>query len=145
MNPNLPASQQTATINGKVFLQGGTILFAPPIGIGSVPFVYGTFTVNGDVNWTGGTYKPSVDYTTAGLANKWIVNGKMTSAAACVIEPNPQRGATPPASSNWDILQAETTAGNLPSVVAGSTLTLGQFDAGGKKVWKLASPAAPPN
>ena len=46
---------------------------------------------------------------------------------------------------DWDILQADTTAGNLPSVVAGSTLTLGEFNFGGKKVWKLASPAGPPN
>jgi hypothetical protein len=140
MKQTLAANLQTVTINGTVNVSGGTILFSAPIGIGTNPLVYGTFTVNGDVNWTGGTYMPSVDYTTPGLANQWLVNGTMTSAAADVVQPNPQRGNQPPGNSNWQILTAQATAGNLPTVAAGSPLTLGQFvDQAGKKLWKLAS------
>src|SRR5205814_1370266 len=115
MNTSLPANQQTATITGKIDMTAGLIIFAPPLIIGS-DLVYGTFTVTGNVSWTGGTYKPSVDYTTAGLANKWIVNGTLTSAAACIIQPNNQRGQNPPANSVWVILDATATAGALPTV-----------------------------
>ena len=137
MNPNLTAGEQTATITGKFVMTGGDIVFSPPIVI-ATQVVYGTLTVNGDVDWSGGRYIPSVDYTTAGLANEWIVNGTMTSAAACILQPNPQRGQNPPANSNWEVLIATTTAGNVPQLPQGCPLTLSVVP-GTPVKWKLLS------
>ncbi len=149
MNANLPANQQTATVNvgnGGFNMSNGIILFGIPIWIGATNPVltYGSFTVNGSVNWTGGTYCPSVDYTTAGLANVWIVNGTLTSAATCVVQPNPQRGTVPPNSASWAILRTSMGAGALPQVAAGSPLVLGAFPVAGNIVWQLTPPPPKP-
>lgn len=136
MNPNLSAAAQTATISGKVIVSGGDILFSAPITIDTV-LTYGTFTVNGDVTWSGGRYLPSIDGTVVGRANKWIVNGTMTSAAACQVVANPLNGA-PPANSVWTVMEADVRNGVLPSTPAGSP-TLGEFTVGTRKVWRLAT------
>ncbi len=142
MNSALPANQQTATLNGKMELSNGasksTLQFSAPITIGTT-LTYGTFTVNGDVNWLSGTYSPGVDYTTPGLANQWIVNGTMTSANVDIISPVAQQAGNPPAMKQWLILTATQTAGNLPVMAAGSPLTVGSAAAGTKTVWKLSS------
>lgn len=142
MNPDLPASQQTATINGSFWMSGGQILFSSPIAIGSSPsLVYGTFTVNGDVRWTGGQYKLCVDPAQAGVSSKWIVNGTLDvpNGGSAQIAPNYPAGQNPIANSNWTILDANATAGNMPSLPAGSPFTLGQSTVGGRKIWKLSS------
>ncbi len=146
MNPALPASAQTATITapsnaGGFIMSAGVILFSAPNMMGDT-LVYGTFTVNGSVDWTGGMYKPSVDYTTAGLANVWIVNGTMTAAKADIVKPNNQRGNTPPKSSLWLVLNAVQTNNVLPGVDLDNNnnqLSIGAFAGGKGTQWKLGS------
>ncbi len=144
MNPALPANEQTATVNiggvGNIGfnISGDTILFSIPLEIGN-SFVYGTFTVNGNVNWTGGTYCPSADDTSGSGSNVWYVSETLTSAKACIVQPNPQQGNTPPKNTNWLILQAGASAGVLPTVAAGSPLTLGTFSINNIIQWKLTS------
>jgi hypothetical protein len=137
MNPNLPASQQNATIYGTFNMGGGAIVFAPPIPIGTA-VVYGTFTVNGNVNWTGGTYRPNIDYANPGLASKWIVLGTMSTAATAILDPNTPPGQNPPANNNWEVMEALATAGNLPTVPAASPLRLAVVP-GTPTRWRLLS------
>ncbi len=147
-NANLPANQQAATMSGLLLFAGGTINFAPPITIGTA-VTYGTFVVNGDVYWSNATYAPNVDYTTAGLANKWVVNGKMNvdpnqvnNLSTCLIQPVSQNGNNPPALSDWVVLDATTTNNTAPTVkkdAAGNQLTFSSVAVGNRIHWKLSS------
>jgi hypothetical protein len=106
MNEALPAVDQVATIKGALSFLGGDIVFSIPLSIDN-QIVYGTFKVQGDVVWAGGTYRPSVDCTVVGKANLWKVTGDLvvTLESTAQIAPIPQRlpqGQQP--NGTWDVV-----------------------------------------
>ncbi|MCI0705101.1 MAG: hypothetical protein L0241_28910, partial [Planctomycetia bacterium] len=128
-NTDLAAEAQTTTIKGTYTMTGGSLGFPFPIQIGD-NYVFGKFKVDGNVNWSGGTYVPGVNCAAnqAGEAHRWIITGTMTVDASGQNKPKivPTPQFLPPGqqpNGTWNVIVPEgqnaKVEGDTPTVEAG--------------------------
>jgi hypothetical protein len=89
-NANAGQEQQISTLKGKLSFSGGSIGFGlSPILIGKT-YVFVTFAVTVDVQWSGGTYTPGFDARAVGgttSANHWSIGGALTIDLTQAVKP----------------------------------------------------------
>ncbi len=144
LNPRIDgADVQVATIKGKFTMSGGSIGFEFPSRTGfdndNKPYYKrGTFKVDGDVAWSGGSFVPGVDAIGGNAGNagkeidtdKWTITGKLTitapnadAAANPKIVPTPQRlPQGQQAKGTWYVIVWGTLAGPNPDGGNGFTV-----------------------
>jgi hypothetical protein len=66
----------------------------------------GSFQVQGDVVWTGGSYQPRVNWSTPRSNDSWVATGKFVVTGDDIIEPNAPSG-TVTSGNTWDVLLAQ--------------------------------------
>lgn len=104
----------TATVQTPKFLNSGAdiyINFNDPNAHTS-----GTLLCTGDVEWTGGTYRPVVS---AGANNSdlWMANGKFTVGNGAQLAPGTANGVAPAQNSTFEIIRGDGgIVGNAPAV-----------------------------
>lgn len=127
----LVGETETATIRGNLEVSGGDVV----IGDGSIPHVYGTLLVDGDVIWTGGTYRPVVMGQEDTLppefvrqSDRWQITGTLTVGGSATIAPGTvdsggyQIDLPEVAGNRWLVIQADRgitiqAGSNAPSII----------------------------
>ena len=105
-----------AKLIGNLWVNGGRVTFDYYRTVNGVPgAAEATFTVKGDVSWSGGIYTPTVDRQQARDASKWIVTGMMTITGSAALRPifiNVANAAPP--GSRWLVIYAEGGIDGMP-------------------------------
>jgi hypothetical protein len=105
-----------AKLKGNLWVNGGSVTFLYSRALNGVPgAAEATFTVNGDVSWSGGIYTPTVDRQQPRDASKWIVRGTMTISGSAALRPIfINRGNAAPPGSKWLVIYAEGGIDGMP-------------------------------
>jgi hypothetical protein len=134
------AAVQTATIDGKLQLDGSGGQVDIVICDGSTPHVFGTLFVTGDINWQAGTFRPVVNASNPPEADLWRTSGKFTVGGQAQLAPGtiniPPGGM--PANQLWLFLQGDDRIDGTPPAVIGGIYTVSPSGSPVKK-WFFAT------
>jgi hypothetical protein len=100
-----------AYIRGNLTVSGGDIYIGYGSDFENHPHCYGTLYVDGNVTWSGGTYRPVIQPEVEGTSDLWWANGTFTVGPDAVLAPGSVDGegyVAPPAAPDlrWVILRA---------------------------------------
>ena len=105
-----------AKLIGNLWVNGGRVTFDYSRPVNGVPgAAEATFTVEGNVSWSGGIYTPTVDRQQARDASKWIVTKTMTITGSAALRPIfINRANAAPAGSRWLVIFARGGIDGMP-------------------------------
>jgi hypothetical protein len=105
-----------AKLKGNLWVNGGMVSFVYSRALNGVPgAAEATFTVDGEVSWSGGVYMPTVDRQQPGDASKWIVRGTMTITGSAALRPIfINRANAAPPGNRWLVIYADGGIDGMP-------------------------------
>jgi hypothetical protein len=110
-----------ALIGGDLSVTGGTIISGANVSPAGA-HLFGTLKVDGNVNWTGGTYSPYVSNVANGPSDLWWSTKTFTIGGTAALSPiavdATNKVVAPTSGFTWQLLQGDkgiTAANNTPT------------------------------